>query len=335
MVHNEQVGSELDAQTLSSSILSPLQPAALKYVIQASVSSLTHCQMILMGRGERPKPRDPYMCPTKSDKMFFGYYRTLEEQQTIVLVGLTIPETAPFISHLAASVCHNTWINVQPISKAVCERFYATYVGLSCSPGFSSTPGGVNCTNSRLRQGEGLHIARVNGFLWDDYTVEVRLNDYLDIVCPHYEEGSAPSHTVERYTLFLVEYEEYSTCKPISKDQVRWECNKPFAPHGPEKFSEKFQRFTPFTLGKEFKEGGTYYYISKPIHHHGESCMKLKVHVAGKATQPPSTNVHTPKARIQSGKKNSLAVKLGHTGPRERNRIPSPALDTGRSSETL
>ncbi|XP_063296156.1 ephrin-A1 [Pelobates fuscus] len=137
-------------------------------------------------------------------------------------------------------------------------------------------------------------------FLWDDYTVEVRLNDYLDIVCPHYEEGSAPSHTVERYTLFLVEYEEYSTCKPISKDQVRWECNKPFAPHGPEKFSEKFQRFTPFTLGKEFKEGGTYYYISKPIHHHGESCMKLKVHVAGKATQPPFTNVHTPKARIQS-----------------------------------
>ncbi|XP_053331488.1 ephrin-A1 [Spea bombifrons] len=137
-------------------------------------------------------------------------------------------------------------------------------------------------------------------FLWDDYTVEVRMNDYLDIVCPHYEEGSVPSHTVERYTLFLVDYEEYATCQPISKDQVRWECNKPFAPHGPERLSEKFQRFTPFTLGKEFKEGGTYYYISKPIHHHGDSCLKLRVHVAGRATQPPSTNVHTPKARIQS-----------------------------------
>ncbi|XP_053559411.1 ephrin-A1 [Bombina bombina] len=137
-------------------------------------------------------------------------------------------------------------------------------------------------------------------FLWDDYAVEVRLNDYLDIVCPHYEDDSTSSHIVERYTLFLVEYEEYQTCKPQSKDQVRWECNKPFAPHGPEKFSEKFQRFTPFTLGKEFKEGGTYYYISKPIHHHGDSCMKLRVHVAGKATQPPATNVTLLEARIQS-----------------------------------
>ncbi|KAM4690195.1 ephrin-A1 [Rhinophrynus dorsalis] len=137
-------------------------------------------------------------------------------------------------------------------------------------------------------------------FLWDDYTVDVQMNDYLDIVCPHYEDGVGSGQVVERYTLFLVEYEEYSVCKPISKDQVRWECNKPFAPHGPEKFSEKFQRFTPFTLGKEFKEGGTYYYISKPIHHHGESCMKLRVQVAGKATQPPPTNVHTPRGRIQS-----------------------------------
>ncbi|KAE8589103.1 hypothetical protein XENTR_v10022887 [Xenopus tropicalis] len=106
-----------------------------------------------------------------------------------------------------------------------------------------------NSTNSRFQQ--------------EDYTVQVRLNDYLDIVCPHYEEGSAAGHAVERYTLFLVDYKEYESCKPISKDQVRWECDKPFAPHGPEKFCEKFQKFTPFTLGKEFREGGTYYYICK------------------------------------------------------------------------
>ncbi|KAE8589101.1 hypothetical protein XENTR_v10022887 [Xenopus tropicalis] len=143
-----------------------------------------------------------------------------------------------------------------------------------------------NSTNSRFQQ--------------EDYTVQVRLNDYLDIVCPHYEEGSAAGHAVERYTLFLVDYKEYESCKPISKDQVRWECDKPFAPHGPEKFCEKFQKFTPFTLGKEFREGGTYYYISKPIHHHGESCMRLRVQVVGKTTQTPDINVHTPGARIQS-----------------------------------
>uniref|UniRef100_A0A8D0FK57 Ephrin-A1 n=1 Tax=Strix occidentalis caurina TaxID=311401 RepID=A0A8D0FK57_STROC len=93
---------------------------------------------------------------------------------------------------------------------------------------------------------------------------------------------------MERYTLYLVEPEEYRACKPRSKEQIRWECDKPSALHGPEKFSEKFQRFTPFTLGKEFKEGHSYYYISKPIHHHGEACLKLKVMVAGKGLFCPS-----------------------------------------------
>ncbi|KAK4807540.1 hypothetical protein QYF61_003329 [Mycteria americana] len=88
-------------------------------------------------------------------------------------------------------------------------------------------------------------------FLWSDYTVEVRLNDYLDIICPHYEEGSVDPRAMERYTLYLVEAEEYQACKPRSKEQIRWECDKPSALHGPEKFSEKFQRFTPFTLGKD------------------------------------------------------------------------------------
>uniref|UniRef100_A0A8D2NTA6 Ephrin-A1 n=1 Tax=Zosterops lateralis melanops TaxID=1220523 RepID=A0A8D2NTA6_ZOSLA len=118
-----------------------------------------------------------------------------------------------------------------------------------------------------------------------DYTVEVRLNDYLDIICPHYEEGSVDPRVMERYTLYLVELEEYQACKPSSKEQIRWECDKPSALHGPEKFSEKFQRFTPFTLGKEFREGHSYYYISKPIHHHGEACLKLKVMVTGKGSE--------------------------------------------------
>nr|XP_033779329.1 ephrin-A1 [Geotrypetes seraphini] len=137
-------------------------------------------------------------------------------------------------------------------------------------------------------------------FLWDDFTVEVRLNDYLDIICPHYEEGESSARSVERYILYLVDLEEYETCKPRSKEQVRWECNKPFALHGPEKFSEKFQRFTPFTLGKEFKEGHSYYYISKPIHHHGDYCLKLRVSVGSRATQPPPPHARTYKTRIQS-----------------------------------
>lgn len=91
--------------------------------------------------------------------------------------------------------------------------------------------------------------------------MEVRLNDYLDIVCPHYPEGEVPQLDAERYVLYMVEREDYESCKPQSYDQMRWECGHPFAPHAPEKFSEKFQRFTPFTLGKEFRQGESYYYI--------------------------------------------------------------------------
>ncbi|KAG6921914.1 ephrin A1, partial [Chelydra serpentina] len=137
-------------------------------------------------------------------------------------------------------------------------------------------------------------------FLLEDYTVAVRLNDYLDIICPHYEEGSVAPRAMERYVLYLVEHEEYAACKPHSKEQIRWECNKPAALHGPERFSEKFQRFTPFTLGKEFKEGHSYYYISKPVHHHGDGCLKLKVTVAGKATGMPPVHTTMQKGGIQA-----------------------------------
>lgn len=95
--------------------------------------------------------------------------------------------------------------------------------------------------------------------------MEVRLNDYLDIVCPHYPLGEVPSQDAERYVLYMVEREDYDSCKPQSYDQMRWECGHPFAPHAPEKFSEKFQRFTPFTLGKEFRQGESYYYICKSL----------------------------------------------------------------------
>lgn len=93
--------------------------------------------------------------------------------------------------------------------------------------------------------------------------MEVRINDYLDIICPHYTHGEVSLHAAERYVLYMVEKEDYEVCKPHSFDQLRWECSRPFAPHAPEKFSEKFQRFTPFTLGKEFRQGESYYYICK------------------------------------------------------------------------
>lgn len=102
--------------------------------------------------------------------------------------------------------------------------------------------------------------------------MNVRINDYLDIVCPHYARGEIPSQEAERYVLYMVELEDYEACKPQSFDQLRWECSRPFAAHAAEKFSEKFQRFTPFTLGKEFRVGESYYYICKYLISFGLCC---------------------------------------------------------------
>lgn len=95
----------------------------------------------------------------------------------------------------------------------------------------------------------------------EDYTVHVRIDDYLDIICPHYEDNSVPDAAMEQYTLYLVEHEQYQLCQPQPKDPARWFCKNPKAKHGPEKLSEKFHRFTGFTLSKDFKEGHNYYYI--------------------------------------------------------------------------
>ncbi|XP_036070219.1 ephrin-A1a [Oryzias melastigma] len=152
-------------------------------------------------------------------------------------------------------------------------------------------------------------------FRLDDYAVEVKLNDYLDIVCPHYPQGEVPLLDAERYVLYMVEREDYDTCKPQSYDQMRWECSHPFSPHAPEKFSEKFQRFTPFTLGKEFRQGESYYYISKPLHHHGQECLRLRVDViAADGSQ---------EARVSKGGRSGGVAGAGGGVHNPSNRLPA------------
>ncbi|CAL8298073.1 unnamed protein product [Lota lota] len=139
-----------------------------------------------------------------------------------------------------------------------------------------------------------LHLSRANNrhaVYWNSsnlhlrregYTVEVSVNDYLDIYCPHYNTTSqrgAPERTMaEQYVLYMVSYRGYRTCDP-QLGSKRWECNRPHAPHAPIKFSEKFQRYSAFSLGYEFNVGHEYYYISTPTHHHGHSCLRLRVYV--------------------------------------------------------
>ncbi|XP_027520018.1 ephrin-A2 [Corapipo altera] len=111
-----------------------------------------------------------------------------------------------------------------------------------------------------------------------DYTVEVSINDYLDIYCPHYEEPLP--ERMERYILYMVNYEGHASCDHRQRGFKRWECNRPDSPNGPLKFSEKFQLFTPFSLGFEFRPGHEYYYISaSPPNMVDRPCLKLKVYV--------------------------------------------------------
>lgn len=97
----------------------------------------------------------------------------------------------------------------------------------------------------------------------EGYTVQVSVNDYLDIYCPHYntsQRGTLERAVAEQYILYMVSYRGYRTCDP-KLGFKRWECNRPHAPNAPIKFSEKFQRFSAFSLGYEFNVGQEYYYI--------------------------------------------------------------------------
>ncbi|KAH0515207.1 hypothetical protein U0070_018127 [Myodes glareolus] len=125
-----------------------------------------------------------------------------------------------------------------------------------------------------LAQGPGGALGNRHAVYWNSsnqhlrregYTVQVNVNDYLDIYCPHYN-SSGPGGGAEQYVLYMVNLSGYRTCN-ASQGSKRWECNRQHASHSPIKFSEKFQRYSAFSLGYEFHAGQEYYYISS---HSGE-----------------------------------------------------------------
>ncbi|XP_026950691.1 ephrin-A4 isoform X2 [Sagmatias obliquidens] len=140
--------------------------------------------------------------------------------------------------------------------------------------------------SSPLRGGCGLrHEVYWNSsnprLLRGDAVVELGLKDYLDIFCPHYE-GPGPPEGPETFALYMVDWPGYEACRAEGPGAFkRWECSLPFAPFGPVRFSEKIQRFTPFSLGFEFLPGETYYYILPTPESPGQ-CLRLQVSVCCK-----------------------------------------------------
>ncbi|KAM5129491.1 ephrin-A4-like [Mantella aurantiaca] len=136
-------------------------------------------------------------------------------------------------------------------------------------------------------------------FLKDDYTLRVEINDFLDIFCPHYDPRVPAEHT-ESFVLYMVDRQGYDACHVTPDSNKRWECNRPHAPLGPIKFSEKIQRYTPFSLGSEFTTGKDYYYISIPDADSVGDCMKLRLSVCCRPTTVrPLTEV--PKSQPRGG----------------------------------
>ncbi|XP_034467706.1 ephrin-A4 [Hippoglossus hippoglossus] len=147
-----------------------------------------------------------------------------------------------------------------------------------------------NSTNTRLTTG--------------DLSIQVNLNDYLDIYCPHFpnKETLGPRQP-ETLALYLVGEATFQGCVETKGAIKRWECNTPFAPFGPVRFSEKVQRFTPFSLGFEFLPGHHYYYSSLPTDEGPVlPCMKLRVTVCCEPTSEGSkqTQVTAPLSSASS-----------------------------------
>nr|XP_030697629.1 ephrin-A4 isoform X3 [Globicephala melas] len=134
------------------------------------------------------------------------------------------------------------------------------------------------------------HLPYACRLLRGDAVVELGLKDYLDIFCPHYE-GPGPPEGPETFALYMVGWPGYEACRAEGPGAFkRWECSLPFAPFGPVRFSEKIQRFTPFSLGFEFLPGETYYYISVPTPESPGQCLRLQVSVCCKEDKPESAH---------------------------------------------
>ncbi|XP_053349741.1 ephrin-A4 [Clarias gariepinus] len=146
----------------------------------------------------------------------------------------------------------------------------------------------------------------------DDYSVQVNLNDYLDILCPHYPSGAPEQGPPETLALYLVPEHQFQGCDKTEGAIKRWECNAPYAPFSPVRFSEKILRYTPFSLGIEFVPGHHYYYSSQSVDDGPPlPCMKLKVSVcceSNATNEKKEQGSKAPHSFAQPGRTSPLPV---------------------------
>uniref|UniRef100_A0A8C4Q8G2 Ephrin-A5a n=1 Tax=Eptatretus burgeri TaxID=7764 RepID=A0A8C4Q8G2_EPTBU len=131
----------------------------------------------------------------------------------------------------------------------------------------------------------------------EDHVVEVQINDYLDIYCP----GLTHHGRTEGHIIYMVNFDGYQSCDPSGRGFKRWNCTRPYAMHAPLKYSEKFQLFTPFSLGFEFQPGQEYYYISSSFVGGFKRCLKLRVAVCCPINESRVVTAQASRSRARRG----------------------------------
>nr|XP_026654668.1 ephrin-A2 [Zonotrichia albicollis] len=149
--------------------------------------------------------------------------------------------------------------------------------------------------------GEGLGSRRVcdplpqhlRRFHRGDYTVEVSINDYLDIYCPHYEEPLP--ERMERYILYMVNYEGHASCD--HRQLCRFPLNPPpLSPFPPAAASPPNTVDRPCLKLKVYVRptNDSLYESPEPIFTSNNSCCSLRLRILPSLGAPSSVLPRRP-----------------------------------------
>lgn len=93
-----------------------------------------------------------------------------------------------------------------------------------------------------------------------EHIIEVKLYDEIDFVCPHFHRTTDPTE-YEFYIIHQVSKSEYEDCNifPDKKSIMIVNCSQP---NQKKRFTLLFEPFHSIPNVPEFKQGGTYYFIT-------------------------------------------------------------------------
>ncbi len=93
--------------------------------------------------------------------------------------------------------------------------------------------------------------------------INVRIGEFLNIICPKYFQDSQETTQVEYHTIYMVNKHEFDECKlkpTVNTHRLLVRCDRPFDSL---KYTLYISKFSPVPDAIEFVEGKDYYIICK------------------------------------------------------------------------